>query len=239
MRVEEWIDAALARGDNVPPSDAAYVERRRRALELGLEVRDEVWNATHFPWKVRTVDLVVPASQGYVAVPENYDELGPYGELYLMQGGIVQVPPLEQKPEHEIHEARTGNNPTDTPAIFAIFGQDPVSFLDLIQLPINSTQLTLRLAYMKKPPTLRDAGDPDETPGAQLTADDAALQEIPSRFHVSVLLVGLKAKLRESKGDARWRKLEADYQKGITTMKEVKARFASSHRRPPSFFGPR
>ena len=239
MTVQELIDKALSQGDNIPESDAAYVQRRRRALEFLREVVSEVWWSGEFTWKRREAPLTVPANAGQVVAPADYDDLGPYGDLYLMIGGIQQLPPLEERPESEIQDARSGNAPTTTPGIFAIFGQDAATFRDLIQLPINSVALSMRLAYMKTPPDLKDAGDPDETPGAPLTAANAALQEIPARFHVNVLLNGVKAKLRESKGDARWKKYSADYGAGLAQLKQQKSRFRSEHRRPPSFFGDR
>lgn len=53
------------------------------------------------------------------------------------------------------------------------------------------------------------------------------------------MLNGLKAKLRESKGDARWQKLENDYRSGITNMKSELVRFQGEIRQLPSFFGDR
>ena len=68
---------------------------------------------------------------------------------------------------------------------------------------------------------------------------NASLAQIPARFHVKILLNGLKAKLRESKGDARWKKLEKDYELGIENMKTELARFQGEIRQLPSFFGDR
>jgi hypothetical protein len=310
VTVEEIIDQGLAYGDNVPESDASYIPRRRRALSFMREVENEIWWAGDHHWKREDADLIVPAGAAQVAVPSNYDDLGPYGDLYRVVGGVQQLPPLTEEPESRIQEARTGNRPTDLPRIFSIFGQDPDTFLDLIQIPVNPSELTLRLTYMRKPPKLLDAGDPDQisfTPSSitrsgttatvtsptahglvtfdsvvvsganeteyngtfevvvtgpttftyevsgspatpatgtitvaeDVTTANASLNQIPERFHVTVVLNGLKAKLRESKADGRWRKYEADFQKGISSLKLQVSRFRSEHRRSPSFFGER
>jgi hypothetical protein len=300
----------MSQGDSVPPSDAAYLDRRRRALEYAREVQHEVWWSGDHRWKVKQEELTVPALAGLVAVPFDFDDLGPYGDLWLVQNGIISRDSLDEVPESEVLGLRTGNYQTNDPSIFAIFGQDDDTSLDLIQLPTNPSELTLRLSYMKKPPKLLDAGDPNQasfspvtitragavatvttatahgfsnfdqvvisganeaeyngtfqilvtssttftytvtgspaTPatGTITAAEDvasanAALNQIPERFHVRVLLNGLKAKLRESKGDGRWKKYEGDYQAGIRDLKAQVARFQSENRRLPGFFGER
>jgi hypothetical protein len=77
------------------------------------------------------------------------------------------------------------------------------------------------------------------TANPDVATANAALNEIPQRFHVRAVLNGVKAKLRESKGDARWQKLEADYQMGVANMKTELARFQGEIRQLPSFFGDR
>lgn len=239
MTVEECIDKALSLGDSVPPSDAAYVERRRRTLSLLIEVQREIWWAGAHRWKVKEGSLTVLAAAGQVVVPDDFDDIGVHGKLYLVVGGQKQYPPLKERPEQEIIESRATGQTIDSPGIFAIFGQDATTNRDLIQLPMNQNALSLALLYNKQPPTLRDAGDPDETPGAGLTADDAALEQIPARFHETVVLNGVKAKLRESKGDARWKFLNGQYNAGLTDLGKQVARLKSERPQVPGFFGNR
>jgi hypothetical protein len=75
------------------------------------------------------------------------------------------------------------------------------------------------------------------TPDVQ--AGNLALNEIPFRYHLQVLLPGLKAKLRESKGDARWKTYVADYQAGQKTMKRELVRLQAEYPQLPSHFGDR
>lgn len=309
MTVRELIDTALSQGDNVPESDASYIDRRRRALNFLREVVDDIWWERDWPWKKTQADVTILDGEASVAVPYNFDSIGNYGAFYRLVGGVQQFPPLELVPESLVMEHRTGSYTTGTPRIFALFGQDPATLVDMIQIPANSGDIDLRLFFQKKPPRLLDYGDPEQpsftltitragqvatattnAPHSFLTFDevvvsgateveyngtwrivvtgpttftytlvgtpatpatgapavvpyvvgpDSALNEIPQRFHVKVVLNGVKAKLRESKGDARWQKLETDYALGKKNMKTELARFQGEIRQLPSFFGDR
>jgi hypothetical protein len=63
------------------------------------------------------------------------------------------------------------------------------------------------------------------------------IKEIPEKYHQLVIIPGLKAKTRESKGDARWQSMFAAYQKAQMDMKREEARFQGEFRQLPSFFG--
>jgi len=312
VTVSEIIDIALSQGDNVPESDAGYIDRRRRALNFLTEVVHDVWWRRDWPWKKTQTDVMVLSGDGSVAVPWDFDSIGNYGNVFRLVGGVQQYPPLELVPESVIMEYRSGAYATDSPRIFALFGQDPDTQVDLIQVPTASSDVALRVFYQKQPPRLRDYGDPEQpsftlavgaltrsgttatvttpTPHGFSTFDrvvvagadqgdyngtyqivvtgvltftyqvanapvapatgtitvdpevataNASLNEIPARFHVKVLLNGLKAKLREAKADARWQKLEKDYELGVANMKSELARFQGEIRQLPSFFGDR
>jgi hypothetical protein len=312
VTVSELIDIALSQGDNVPETDAGYIARRRRALNFLREVVHDIWWQRDWPWKKTQADVTVLVNETSVAVPSNFDSIGNYGGVYRLEGGLHYYPPLELVPESVVMESRAGSHTTSIPRIFALFGQDPNTFVDLIQVPIASANLGLRLFYQKQPPRLLDYGDPDQpaltlaagaltrsgqiasvvtptahgfqtfdrvivaganeaayngtfqvivtgvltftytvvglpaTPATTATSitvvpdvatANAALNEVPQRFHLKVVLNGLKAKLRESKGDARWQKLVTDYAAGIEDMKRELARFQGEIRQLPSFFG--
>ena len=312
MTVSELIDIALSQGDNVPESDAGYIDRRRRALNFLREVLHDIWWERDWPWKKTQTDVTVLPGDDSVAVPSDFDSIGTYGNIFRLVGGLQQYPPLELVPEAMVMEYRTGNYRSSYPRIFALFGQDPTTFVDLIQIPTADADVPLRVFYQKQPPRLLDFGDPEQpsftlaagaltrvgqtatvvtpTPHGFQTFDrvivagavqpeyngtfqiivtgvltftytvtgapatpatgtitanpdvatgNAALNEIPQRFHVKVVLNGVKAKLRESKGDARWQKLEADYRMGVKNMKTELARFQGEIRQLPSFFGDR
>jgi hypothetical protein len=312
VTVSEIIDIALSQGDNVPESDAGYIDRRRRALNFLREVVHDIWWERDWPWKKTQADVTVLAAGSSVAVPWNFDSIGNYGNVFRLSGGLQQYPPLELVPESLVMEHRTGNYRSDSPRIFALFGQDAATLVDLIQIPTTDVDVPLRMLFQRQPPRLLDYGDPDQpsftlatgaltrsgqtatvttptahgfqtfdrvivagaaqsqyngtfqiivtgvltftytvtgspaTPGTgtitvnpDVATGNQALNEIPQRFHVKVALNGLKAKLRESKGDARWQKLEADYQAGISNMKTELVRFQGEIRQLPSFFGDR
>lgn len=315
MNVDDLIDSALSQGDNVSESDQAYVERRRRALAFTREVFNDAYWARDWPRRKTSASLTVPAATGQVAVPVDYGSIGQFGGLYLVVGGRPQPPFMDRVPESEITDSRAGQQLTDSPDKYAIFGMVEVGtgsgvFRDLIQLPMNVGALTLELHYQRKPPKLLDAGDPDAdlsytlasltstllaatattgtahgfktddlvvisgavetayngtfrvivtgattftytllaaaaaspatgtiTAAIAIAAGNSALNYISEMFHESVLLNGVKAKLRESKGDGRWQFLEGQYQKQLAAMKRERTRFEGQNRRMPSFFG--
>lgn len=295
MTVKEIIDIALSQGDNVPESDAGYIDRRRRALTFLREVLNEVWWVRDFPWKKTQSDVTVLAGESSVEVPSNFDSLGVYGGVYRLVGGIQQYPALEEVPEAMILEYRSGNYRSSQPRIMSFFDQDPTTQQLLLQIPLTDADVPLRMFYQKRPPKLYDSGDPEPlistigivrsgqtafatatqrhgfemfervivagavepeyngtyevtvlnettfsytitgtptTPAtgtitavADVAFGNAAVRQVPERFHLKVLLNGVKAKLRESKGDSRWQTLETRYTAGITMMKTELARF--------------
>lgn len=82
------------------------------------------------------------------------------------------------------------------------------------------------------------------TTGSQISVEldmatgNAALNVIDPQYHHSVLLNGVKAKLRESKGDARWQYLKAEYETHLQAMLREEQRLQSDRMRQiPSFFG--
>lgn len=309
MAVKQIIDTALSQGDNVPESDAGYIDRRRRALTFLRDVFQECWWTRDWPFKRGQLDVTVLAGLAYVNVPSDFNSLGAYGGIYRLVSGVQQFPPLEEVPESRVMEYRSGAYTTSVPRIFAFFGQDPVDHRLRIQVPQNDVDVALRVFYQKRPPKLWDVGDPEPlvltlgitrvgqvatatstvshglemfdrvvvsgatqpeyngtfeitvtgdktftytvsgTPATPATGTpvgspdvafgNLAILQIPEDYHLKVLLVGLKAKLRESKGDARWSKLESDYQMGLTAMRKETNRFQAEVRQLPSFFGDR
>jgi acyl-CoA synthetase (AMP-forming)/AMP-acid ligase II len=297
-------------GDNVPESDSSYIDRRRRALNLLIEVFNEVWWERDWPQKRAQEDVTILAGNNYVNLPVRFDSLGNYGGVFrLGSDGQTQYPPLEEVPESVIMEHRTGGGSTTAPRIFALFGQDDDDKRMRIQTQQVSVDTDLRVFFQKTPPKLYDVGDPEQpsftvgitrsgdvatvtTPSAhgfehfdqiiisganqsayngtqQITvtglltftyavtgvpatpatgtitatpdvaSGNLALAEIPQRFHIKTLLNGLKAALRESKGDARWKTLEGKFEGGKVDMKRELQRAQGTVRQLPSFFGSR
>ena len=82
-------------------------------------------------------------------------------------------------------------------------------------------------------PATPDAGNV----AIDVTRGDVATNHIPEDFHIPLLCNGLKAALRESKGDARWQKLDTDYQAALAAVKRERGRFSSGLHQIPGFFG--
>lgn len=306
MRTSEIIDNGLSLGDNVSESDAAYVERRRRAHVGLVEVFFAAYTARAWARRKTSARLIVPAGAGRVAVPWDFARVGTYGAVYLVQGGIVGSHPLDEVSEDQITELRAS---IDVPHSYAIFDVEPVGidgFRDLLQIGPNGAPVELELHYCRKAPRLVDAKDPDAgatqavtlalvgttvtgttgqahgfttddfvvvanataddyegnfritvtgpttftyeittspaTPDAgavslDVTRGDVAPNHIPEEFHIPLLCNGLKAALRESKGDARWQKLDSDYQAALAAAKRERGRFGSGLHQLPGFFG--
>lgn len=304
MTVQEIIDQALRQGDNVSPTSADYLERRRLALSFLRELVDEVWWLRDWPWKKTSATVTVPPGLGYTNLPIDFNSLGVYGGVYGANGSK-----LEDVPESVIFDLNQGSYSTDAPGYFSIHTQDDVTRIGRITIPTTGgAAVTLTILYQANPPHLMDMGDlasaptrdvsafafdavagiataastahgfatgqrvvitdaglgdyaggfvitvldqntftflpgttPSDTPAGTATLDidraNRAVLRVPEKYHQTVLTWGLRAKLRESKGDARFEFAQGEFAKGLTHMLKEEARFQGSFRRLPSFFG--
>lgn len=304
MTVQEIIDQALRQGDNVSPTSADYLERRRLALSFLRELVDEVWWLRDWPWKKKNTTVIVPAATGYVNLPLDFNSMGVYGGVYDLNGRK-----LDEVPESVVFDLRASSYNTDSPRYYSLHNQDEVTYLGRIQIPINVGPHSLVLFYQSNPPFMMDAGDSDAAPDVAVSAlafdsatgiatatatdhgfengqqvvivDDGngdydgsfpvtvegpdaftftlvgsspvdaptatatldirqanrAVLRVPSKYHQTVLTWGLRAKLRESKGDARFEFAQGEFAKNLTHMLKEEARAQGSMRQLPSFFG--
>lgn len=315
MNVKQIIDNALSQGDNVPESDAAYVERRRRALIFLREVFDETWWARDWPTKKEEATLTIPALQAAVALPHNYESLGNFGGVFLLDDSLNIRYKMVEVPEDVLWEHRATSRQVSTPEFFSIYDMSADAYGHRhykINFETNAEQFSVKVLYQRNPEKLLDAGDPDAatpytvstltasglTASATTSVDhdfefedrviiaganeaayngtfevsptdgntfdytltaapsgspatgsitatididyyNNALDTISFRWHNTVLLPALKAKLRESKGDDRWKYHRAQYEVGLATMKKTEQRFQGDPKRLPSFFGSR
>ncbi len=226
MNVTEIISQVLARDDNISETDADNATRRTRLLEYLREIVAEVWWRRDWTWKKTRATVTVPSGQGYVSLPADFASFGMYGGVYRPTGGAGgDGVKLEMKPESVITDLRESGYSTGTPTIFAIFGQDPTTYLQYIQIPNNPGDVPLVLWYQPNPPTIDEAANVEN------------IKKIPEKYHQLVVVPGLRAKARESKGDAMWQKALADYEKGLVWMQAEENRFQGEYRQLPSFFG--
>ena len=63
------------------------------------------------------------------------------------------------------------------------------------------------------------------------------IKRIPEKYHQPVLIPGMRAKARESKGDARWQRAIQEFAAGKKWIKMEEQRFQGEWRQLPSFFG--
>lgn len=225
MNVTEIIDQVMARDDNISEVSADNTQRRTRHLEYLREVEAEVWWRRDWKWKKKRGTVTVPDGVGYVTVPPDFASIGQYGGVFYPVTGSADGRPLEEVPESVIMEMRESGVPGNPPEYFAIFGQDPTTYLSYIQIPTNAGAVNLVIWYQPNPPTI------DESTNVN------AIKAIPEKYHQLVLVPGLRAKARESKGDARWQIALAAYQNGLKFMQEEENRFKGQSRQVPSFFG--
>lgn len=225
MDVTEIISQVLGRDDNISAAAADNTTRRTRLLEYLREVEAEVWWRRDWTWKKKRGTVSIPAGVGYTTVPTDFASLGNFGGVYHPSGGQGDGEKLDLKPESLIIELREGGSNSGPPRIFALFGQDPTTYLQLIQIPTTAAA-DLVIWYQPNPPTI------DET------ANVNAIKAIPEKYHQLVLVPGLRMKARESKGDARWQFSLGEYQAGLRFMQEEENRFQGEQtRRVSSFFG--
>jgi len=226
VNVTEIIDQVLARDDNIVATDADNSTRRTRLLEYLREVEAEVWWRRDWTWKKKRATVTIPAGQGYVTLPADFSSMGLYGGVYLPRGGGgADGTKLEMVPESVITDLRESNSSNSLPSEYALFGQDPTTFLQYIQIATNSGAVTLAIWYQPNPPDIDEA------------ANVNAIKAIPEKYHQLVVVPGLRAKAREAKGDAMWQKAVADYEKGFVWMQSEENRFQGEYRQLPSFFG--
>jgi len=227
VNVTEIIDQVIARDDNISEVSADNDQRRQRHLEYLREVVAEVWWRRDWTFKKTRATVTIPAGQGYGSVPPDFSSLGNFGGVYYPIGGLSDGRKLEMVPESVIVEYREVNyTASGPPEIFALFGQDPITYLQYIQIPINAAEVTLTVWYQPNPPTIDESANVEN------------IKKIPEKYHQLVVVPGLRAKARESKGDARWQASVGEYEKGMIWMQTEENRFQGDPvRQVPSFFG--
>lgn len=170
MNVTEIIDQVLGRDDNISETAADNDTRRERLLEYLREVVAEVWWRRDWTFKKTRDTVTVPQGQGFVAVPADFAGFGVYGGVYLPSGAQGDGRKLEWVPESVISDLRESGYNTSLPEVYALYGQDPLSLLQYIQIPTNGTARSLILWYQANQPYIDEVG--------QVTASDIAMTSV-------------------------------------------------------------
>lgn len=211
------IDQILNYFDQISATDADNATRRIMVLEWLQEVVDQFWHERPWRWAYATTTVTVPDGQGYVALPSDFQEFGPYGGVYDSQGRNL----LEVNPQ-SIQDYRTAaSSPIAFPGGFGVFMAD--NGVQRFQIPENSGDQTFTIWYKKTPPTCLDSTN----------ASTNGMNYIPSQYHYSVILAGVKAKAARSKADQRTGEWEALFQRGLNrAIVNERGRRSSTRRMP-------
>jgi hypothetical protein len=188
VNTKELIDKILLYTDDTLATDAGTSKRRIKILEWAQEVGDHFWNHQDFGWTMATTSITVPAEQGYVALPANFQKFGPLGTAYnTADWGI----PMDEANPQEIQRHRESSFSHARPRIFSVYIAD--DGVQRFQTMKNSNELTISIYYKTNPPVLVDVDH----------ATTSLLQYYPAGYHYSVLLAGCKERAARQKGDAR------------------------------------
>lgn len=204
MHAQALIDKVIAYTDNVSANDSDNTTRRARILAYAQETFDEVWQFRDFPFKYKTGTTSVTANATFASLPSDFAEVGNQGGIYVSgtTGPLTEVP--IQALETDI---QANYSPAGAPQRYAIFGVD-TSNVKRIYIDL-APAVTLNLVYVRVPTALADA-------------TSAELSQIPAQYHNSVILPGVVAKTRRSKGDTR--NYREDFTRGLAYM--------AAHERP-------
>lgn len=228
MDATEILTQVLAYTDNINPTDTEYADRRLRLQHLLQELADDVCTEAEWTWLRKTAQLTVDAGDGYADLPTDFGQLGDYGAVHLVASHTGT--PLTHETEHVVREARAQNHRTSSPGYFSIFGNEPdpldaTVYLRRIQFPLNDDAYDILVDYLRKTPTIDEAGNVN------------AIKLIPEEWHQRTLIPGLRAKTLESKGDERWQNHYAMYKEGLAKMRAKFRRRQGTIYQLPSFFG--
>lgn len=205
MTTGDLIDRILQFTDNVDAADPANDQRRLRHLQYCQEVFDDVWHYRPWLFKMRVLDpLTIPDGAGEVVLPLDFEALGPNGGVFH-KDNMRRIREIDYR--DLITKKRLNLQAGNPPEVFAIGGLDTTTGQDMINILHNSGDVVLLMHYEAAPVTLVDNDIGDGSDG---------LWQIPARYHRSVLLQGVHARVAKSQGDTRdW---YSAYQRGLAYM---------------------
>jgi len=205
VNTKTLIDAVLNYTDNIGATDADNATRRARMLQYAQEVWDYVWLYADWHWAYRTATGGSVGSDGVMAVPTGFSRFGGKGGLFNAANGRK----CEEEYDMAMFQHRYLGGYRDNLEKFTRWGQNTTTGAQ--QFRFYATSGTITSVYLAVPPTLVDIDD--------TTTNN--LFFIPAQYHNTVLLPGIVAKTRTSKGDMR--DFDKDFLKGLGLMhaKEV------------------
>lgn len=225
MLVATAITQVMARGEDAPDTDADDADRRLRTLENIIEVWVQVWLDRPWPRKRKSAPLTVPATQGYIAVPSDFQAVGHYGGVFVNATGarLDYVNPQEMQEMKRIPGSSGGDDPSE----YSLYDQETSTpFAMRLQIVTNTNSLLLDLSYEKVPPTLTDGG-----------ASDANLNYLPEAYQQSVIIPGAKALAKLNLGDITQAQFDGQMNRALRIMRAAERPGMDTTAKLPSFLG--
>jgi len=224
MLISKAIDQIVARGEDVADTDADDSSRRVRAQEDLNEIWIVVWGDRPWPWKRKEKQVTVPANQGYIAVPTDFDSVGHYGGLFVAATGRR----LDYMAPQEFQELKRSPGLTggDDPGFYSLYDQEATTpFALRIQVITNTNEIVFDLSYEKVAPYL----DEDD--------DDTDLNMISEQWQRAVIIPGAKALRKLDLGDITQAQFELQMKRGLRLMRASERPGQDTTEKLPSFLG--
>ncbi len=196
MQTASLITQVLTVVDNIPnPASGAHAGRRARYLAYAQEGMGELWlDPKELSWTRKDGTVAIAAAGSSGLLPTDFRKLGRDGTVWAPGD---QDDPMEARPAAEIQRLQQSAFRTSTPAVYAIFGQDPTTRRGLLQVPVASGAYTLTLrAYLARVPTLAD------------TDSDSGLDQFPEDLANLYMMSYLRWRGLDDRGDKRADKWE-------------------------------
>lgn len=207
MNTKTLIDAVLNYTDNIGATDADNATRRARILQYAQEVFDYVWLYADWHWAYRDDAGEALDADGFMPAPADFSRFGGKGGLFRVSDGRKCTEGYDMAEFARMYN--TGYR--DNLERFCRWGQDPTTGGQRFRFFSTGGLNLIDSLYLAVPPTLVDIDD--------TTTNN--LFFIPEQYHSTVLLPGVVAKTRTSKGDMR--DFDKEFLKGLALMhaKEV------------------
>lgn len=224
MVCSEAVTQVVGRDYNVPALDADYLELRARAMDDLDQSVAELWVGMP-SWRRASATVVIGANVGFGLLPATFQAVGDRrnGGVWLVSTGDR----LDPIAEHEMREIKEvpGGGLTAEPEEYSIYGQDPTTYVPLIHIPMNSVALSLKVAFESVKPTLTDGG-----------ANDNDLQRIPVQYHQSCVILLMRERAKERRGD-RGANFESAVERALRFIRRQERPGSDGPAQMPSFFG--
>lgn len=202
MNVSEFLDKAAA-FDGIQVGDSQYDRRRQTYLDWLQEISDRFQLLRPFSWRLKPATLTLAGGVDFTELPADFSEVGATGSVRdlnrqgrrLTERSPIIIQSLKTAPPRSLHEE------------FSIFAKETAEAGDpgrlYFQIAANGSAQSFGMWYLPEPATLTD-----------VATHLSGLDRIPAKFHFSVLLPLMRAKINEANDGLR-EKYEREANQGI------------------------